>query len=399
MVRSPRSAAPRIRFLFVDSRVRFTLRSAYASRRTPCASLRSLRPGSGRTFTSKSSPMPGPPPGEGEPGEPGAPLVATTTETTRVTFEEATTEIAFTATNVAVDTGIPVPENTKTFHVNYGASTDTATVGRDLLWFPMPIEEWERIDPVDVGDPPAQATTRFTRTWHDPDITAVGGTGARQVWIGKGNNGNIFVWTDNVAWDIYPFRARFEIHEAITVVSGIEGGVSDDPDDSDDSAAAIAALEAVVTALAVVVDAHRQLPADGEDGQFVGRVENNPAWVDAPAGGAVPAPVLVATFTRFSDTELRAPAADRVALLAALRGGRSMIGYEVCSGFDSRGAFPSAGLAPAGHISIIIGFHPGDDASGKYMFFNCDDTPGDEQCSIATNGIFATGDNARMWGI
>ena len=61
MVRSPRSAAPRIRFLFVDSRVRFTLRSAYASRRTPCASLRSLRPGSGRTFTSKSSPMPGPP--------------------------------------------------------------------------------------------------------------------------------------------------------------------------------------------------------------------------------------------------------------------------------------------------------------------------------------------------
>ena len=61
VVRSPRSAAPRIRFLFVDSRVRSTLRSAYASRRTPCASLRSLRPGSGRTFTSKSSPMPGPP--------------------------------------------------------------------------------------------------------------------------------------------------------------------------------------------------------------------------------------------------------------------------------------------------------------------------------------------------
>ena len=65
VVRSPRSAAPRIRFLFVDSRVRFTLRSAYASRRTPCASLRSLRPGSGRTFTSKSSPMPGPPRAKG----------------------------------------------------------------------------------------------------------------------------------------------------------------------------------------------------------------------------------------------------------------------------------------------------------------------------------------------
>ena len=69
VVRSPRSAAPRIRFLFVDSRVRFTLRSAYASRRTPCASLRSLRPGSGRTFTSKSSPMPGPPRKKSPPGQ------------------------------------------------------------------------------------------------------------------------------------------------------------------------------------------------------------------------------------------------------------------------------------------------------------------------------------------
>ena len=74
VVRSPRSAAPRIRFLFVDSRVRFTLRSAYASRRTPCASLRSLRPGSGRTFTSKSSPMPGPPQKKaGSPGSTGLP--------------------------------------------------------------------------------------------------------------------------------------------------------------------------------------------------------------------------------------------------------------------------------------------------------------------------------------
>ena len=74
VVRSPRSAAPRIRFLFVDSRVRFTLRSAYASRRTPCASLRSLRPGSGRTFTSKSSPMPGPPRASGGPSCDGPPL-------------------------------------------------------------------------------------------------------------------------------------------------------------------------------------------------------------------------------------------------------------------------------------------------------------------------------------
>ena len=78
VVRSPRSAAPRIRFLFVDSRVRFTLRSAYASRRTPCASLRSLQPGSGRTFTSKSSPMPGPPPGRKPPSQ-RAPLRRTWT--------------------------------------------------------------------------------------------------------------------------------------------------------------------------------------------------------------------------------------------------------------------------------------------------------------------------------
>ena len=73
VARSPRSAAPRIRFLFVDSRVRFTLRSAHASRRTPCASLRSLRPSSERTFTSRSSPMPGPPPAGARPREPAGP--------------------------------------------------------------------------------------------------------------------------------------------------------------------------------------------------------------------------------------------------------------------------------------------------------------------------------------
>ena len=51
----------------------------------------------------------------------------------------------------------------------------------------------------------------------------------------------------------------------------------------------VAELKAIVTALASTVDNHRQLPADGDDGQFVGRVENNPAWVDPPAsgGGAV----------------------------------------------------------------------------------------------------------------
>ena len=50
----------------------------------------------------------------------------------------------------------------------------------------------------------------------------------------------------------------------------------------------VAELEAIVTALASTVDNHRQLPADGDDGQFVGRVENNPAWVDPPASGGGP---------------------------------------------------------------------------------------------------------------
>ena len=47
---------------------------------------------------------------------------------------------------------------------------------------------------------------------------------ARQVWIGKGNNGNVFVFTDNTSWDIHPFRVRFEIHTPLTVVTGVAGG-------------------------------------------------------------------------------------------------------------------------------------------------------------------------------
>ena len=58
----------------------------------------------------------------------------------------------------------------------------------------------------------------------DADITAIGGVMARQVWLARGNNGNIFVFSDNMNWDINPFRARFEIHETISVLSDVAGG-------------------------------------------------------------------------------------------------------------------------------------------------------------------------------
>ena len=155
----------------------------------------------------------------------GSPLVTTTEVIANVTFMEGVNPgIDFTATNSAVDTGIAVPANTKTLMVNYGASGSSATSGRDLPWFEMPIEEWERLVGVDVGATPTQGNARFTRTWRQDNITALGGTAARQVWLGKGNNGNIFVWTDNTGWDIYPFRARFEIHTPLTVVTGVSGG-------------------------------------------------------------------------------------------------------------------------------------------------------------------------------
>ena len=129
-----------------------------------------------------------------------------------ITFSEASVDIEFPSAHAAFDTGIAKPDNTVTILVNYGASTDAATAGIDLPWFVIPIEEWDRLTPVDAGDSPTQANARFTRTWRDADITANGGTMARQVWIARGNNGNIFVFTDNTDWDIYPFRARFEIH-------------------------------------------------------------------------------------------------------------------------------------------------------------------------------------------
>jgi hypothetical protein len=55
--RSPCSAAPSIRFLFIGSQIRSTLPSHGRSPFRSCASLRSLRSAYGRTCTSKSAPM------------------------------------------------------------------------------------------------------------------------------------------------------------------------------------------------------------------------------------------------------------------------------------------------------------------------------------------------------
>ena len=155
----------------------------------------------------------------------GTPLTVTTTDIANVSFtEEQNTGINFTVINSAVDTGIAVPANTKTILANWGASTNSLLSGIDLPWYAMPIEEWERLEGVDAGDNPTKNSARFTRTWRDADITQTGATMARQIWIGKGNNGNIFTWSDNVGWDIYPFRARFEIHETVSVVTDVTGG-------------------------------------------------------------------------------------------------------------------------------------------------------------------------------
>ena len=152
-------------------------------------------------------------------------LFKTLVETTKITFEEAVVDaIDFTATNMALDTGIAVPANTKTFHINYGSSYAADDSGIDLLWFPVPIEEWNRLEGVDAGDSPTQENVRFTRTWRDADLTSGGGTAARQVWLARGNNGNIFVMSDSVSYDIIPFRVRFEIHEVVSVLSDVTTG-------------------------------------------------------------------------------------------------------------------------------------------------------------------------------
>ena len=155
----------------------------------------------------------------------GGPLSTTTTDIPNITFTEGVNvAIDITATNSAVDTGIAVPANTKTILLNYGAATTMANSGIDLPWFAIPIEEWDRLDAVDAGDTPTVGNSRFTRTWLDNNVTLVGGVQARQVWYGKGNNGNIFVWSDNTGWDIHPFRVRFEIHTPVTVVTEVTGG-------------------------------------------------------------------------------------------------------------------------------------------------------------------------------
>ena len=55
--RSPCSAAPSIRFLYIGSQLRFTLPSHTRSPSCSCASLRSLWSARGGTFTHKSAPM------------------------------------------------------------------------------------------------------------------------------------------------------------------------------------------------------------------------------------------------------------------------------------------------------------------------------------------------------
>ena len=98
----------------------------------------------------------------------GGAVVKTSTEVTKITFAEGVVgSIPITADNlnIAVDTGLAVPAGTKTFHVNYGATGTTATSGIDLPWYTVPIEEWDRLDPVDVGDAPTQGNARFTRGW------------------------------------------------------------------------------------------------------------------------------------------------------------------------------------------------------------------------------------------
>ena len=154
----------------------------------------------------------------------GGALTLTRDDIANISFTEGDVDIEFTNTNEAIDTGIAVPANTKTILLNWGAASTDATAGLDLPWFALPIEEWERLVGVNAGGTPTQGNTRFTRTWRNTDITTLGGTAARQIWIAKGNNGNIFLFTDNVLYDAHPFRVRFEIHEVLSVVTDVTGG-------------------------------------------------------------------------------------------------------------------------------------------------------------------------------
>ena len=150
-------------------------------------------------------------------------------DATKITFEEGSLDVTLTATNSAVDTGLAVPANTKTLHLNWGASRDAANRGIDLNWFVIPIEEWDRMDGSDAGDGPTVANSRGTRIWDNSNVTTVGGSGARQVFLMKGNNGNVFIATENTAQGAWPFRARFEVHETVAVGGDVSGGGGNNP--------------------------------------------------------------------------------------------------------------------------------------------------------------------------
>ena len=110
-------------------------------------------------------------------------------------------------------------------------------------------------------------------------------------------------------------------------------------------------------------------------------------------------PVLLATFARVGDTELSASAADRVALLAALRGGYQLIGFEIGAN-RRRGTFPTFGLPAAGGISLSFGYAPDSaNAMPTSLGLYVDDTPGALACSIYGDMNFDAGATARMWGI
>ena len=118
---------------------------------------------------------PGLPGASSEEGRGGFVGVADTEDVTQIEYSEDSVTIDITTANEAYDTGIAVPDNTKTILLNYGAGATGDNQGRDLLWIPFPIEEWNRLDAVVAGDTPTQGNARFTRLWRDANVTTVGG--------------------------------------------------------------------------------------------------------------------------------------------------------------------------------------------------------------------------------
>ena len=85
------------------------------------------------------------------------------------------------------------------------------------------------MDGSDAGDGPTVANSRGTRIWDNSNVTTVGGSGARQVFLMKGNNGNVLIATENTAQGAWPFRARFEVHETVAVGGDVSGGGGNNP--------------------------------------------------------------------------------------------------------------------------------------------------------------------------